>query len=77
MKYYMLYNDDFIKQLDNNSTTQFNPQFDNNKNPLFAIEVAKSLADAGYDFKMQFIGKGDLLGQMDKRRKSVKEGYTQ
>ena len=28
----MLYNDDFIKQLDNNSTTQFNPQFDNNKN---------------------------------------------
>lgn len=53
-------------------TILFINRFDNNKNPLFAIEVAKKLVDAGYDFKMQFIGKGDLLEQMNKRISELK-----
>lgn len=39
-------------------------RFDENKNPLYALEVAKRLVDKGYDFKMQFLGRGELESQM-------------
>lgn len=48
----------------NKKTILFINRFDNNKNPLFAIEVANKLVQDGYDFKMQFVGKGNLEQKM-------------
>lgn len=39
-------------------------RFDENKNPLFAIEVAKELYKRGNKFKLIFLGKGILEGQI-------------
>lgn len=39
-------------------------RFDDNKNPLFAIEVAKELHKKGNKFKLIFIGKGKLEGKI-------------
>ena len=35
-------------------------RFDENKNPIFAVEVAKILKEDNINFKLYFIGKGDL-----------------
>lgn len=42
-------------------------RFDDNKNPLFAIDVAKELVNKGYNFKMQFLGKGNLEDKMKEK----------
>lgn len=44
----------------NNNTILYINRFDENKNPLFAIDVAKKLDELGYEYQMNFIGKGEL-----------------
>jgi len=47
-------------------------RFDKNKNPLYALEVVKRLADDGYDFKLQFLGRGELENQIKNKINELK-----
>jgi len=40
-------------------------RFDNNKNPLFLIEVAKLLSEKNIDFHINFLGNGELRYDME------------
>lgn len=66
-----------------NKSKEFNPnlpennilfinRFDSNKNPIFAVDVAKKLDDLGIDFNMAFIGKGDLEKTISRKIKEYK-----
>ena len=48
-------------------TLLFINRFDENKNPIFAVEVAKMLNDDNIDFKLNFIGKGELDSKIDEK----------
>ena len=42
-------------------------RFDENKNPLFVLDVAKKLVDRGYDFKLEYLGRGELEEKIKNR----------
>ena len=50
-------------------TLLFAGRFDENKNPLFMIEVAKLLKEKGQKFRLLFIGKGNLETEMKEKIK--------
>lgn len=54
-------------QKSKNNTILYINRFDENKNPLFAIEVAKKLDELGYEYQMNFIGKGELETKMKEK----------
>ncbi len=45
---------------ENKKILLFINRLDENKNPLYALDVAKKLVDKGYDFRLQYLGKGEL-----------------
>ncbi len=44
-------------------------RFDENKNPIFAVEVAKILKEDNINFKLYFVGKGDLDTKINEKIK--------
>lgn len=58
---------DKISILKNKFTILFAGRFDENKNPLLLIEIAKKLKDKNLNFEMWLIGKGELQEKLEEK----------
>ena len=61
-----------ILKKENKKILLFINRLDENKNPLYALDVAKNLVDKGYDFKLQYLGKGELKESLINRINELK-----